>query len=124
MKAYLIALFLLAAGAAVTAGCSSDPCSDLKSYADSCADPQVKALGISVAAANDKDQCRLYRDAWYYTYEPRCNAWGDGGSVDSGVDAAAAAQDSGLQTQDVPDAGAIDAGDLDAAEIADAGGDI
>ena len=97
MKTILISLFLFAAGAAVTAGCSSDPCDDLQSNADSCPDPLVKELGSSVAAAKDKDQCRLYRDAWYYTYQPRCNAWGDGGSVDTGTDAA---------------------------EIADAGGDI
>lgn len=117
MKPNFIPLLLVTAGltaAALVLSCSTDPCEDLQSYAESC-DGEVRARGLQVADAGDKDQCRLYRDSWYVTWQPRCSYDG-GGTSDVGSE-----DDTGGGI--LADAGATDAGTIDAG-APDAGGDL
>lgn len=107
MKSYLVTLLVVVAGlsaAAIALSCSTDPCEDLQSYAEAC-DGEVRARGLQVVEAADQDQCRLYRDSWYVTWQPRCGFDGGAGGDDAG---------GGLFS----DAGMADAGD------ADTGGDL
>lgn len=103
MKSYLAILLVIAAGlsaAALTASCSTDPCEDLQSYAEAC-DGEVRARGLQVAETDDKDQCRLYRDSWYVTWQPRC---GFDGGADSDAGGGLLA-DSGTPDTGAPDTG-------------------
>jgi len=118
MKALIFsALAVAAVAAALTAGCSSDPCADLQGYGETCADQVAKDRAIAVAAAGDKDQCRLYRDAWIYEFQPRCDSAADGGTAD-----AALPLDSGTPDTGAPDAGTDGAGATDDAAVTDDAG--
>lgn len=66
----IILLFLLVC----FAGCSSDPCDDLKNKAESCLDNDVKALLMRVAKDGEKQECTDYLNSYYYTFDSRCRA--------------------------------------------------
>jgi hypothetical protein len=138
-RTFAILAFLLTGAAALVAGCTVNPCDDLQTYAVGCQDPDVVELIARVLEAGDKDTCRMYRDAWGYTFFPRCFYMPDAGttadgSSDGGFDASdaqtpadasapdtgsadAASGDSGTDSGGMdatPDGGIADSGDLDA----------
>jgi|GEM_PF-3304960 len=76
--------------------CSSEPCEDLRSKAESCYDEEVRALLMRVSKNGDKQECKDYLDSYYYTFESRCNSYGvDSSSIDA-IDDTAVIEDSDI----------------------------
>ena len=130
MKTHLVILLFLAslaAAAAIVLSCSTDPCEDLQVDAENCADPEVKNRGLAIVTANDKNDCRLYRDVWYVTFLPRCESYADGGVIDAGITDGGTA-DAGISDTGIPDTGTDDTGTPDAGAddtgTPDAGADV
>ncbi|MBI5528178.1 MAG: hypothetical protein HY897_17740 [Deltaproteobacteria bacterium] len=95
MKRNLFCVLGVSAAAAVVvclAACSSDPCEDLEGMGEPCSDEVVRAMALDLVEKDDKNQCRLYRDAWYVTYQPRC----DTAAADAGAPADAGMTDAGF----------------------------
>lgn len=65
LEMLLLFIFLLA-------GCSSEPCDDLKNKAEDCIDNDVRALLLSIVDKGDKQECTDYLNSYHYTFESRC----------------------------------------------------
>ncbi|MFA6035293.1 MAG: hypothetical protein WC889_20520 [Myxococcota bacterium] len=82
-------------------GCTTNTCDELAVISGWCPDPVVRNALQQVVKNGDQDLCREYRDAWQFTYLPRCAAYegdaGPDGSSDAGTDGQidAAPEDSG-----------------------------
>jgi len=99
--AIVFSVGVAAAVAIGVAACSSDPCEDLEGMGEPCKDETVRKMALDLVEKDDKNQCRLYRDAWYVTYQPRCDTAG----VDAGTQA-----DGGTTNEGDTGAGTADGG--------------
>lgn len=57
----------------IISGCSSEPCDDLRSKANSCHNEAIRSLLLKVANSGDEQECKDYLDSYYFSFSSRCD---------------------------------------------------